>query len=248
MNSSALKPFPPSSVVLTNNSNPNWKYTRFNPCKTGFSLKSLDSPRDSGSNRCLRRKFKSQKPEFSASCLTAAAETPYGTSGIVGGKLQRLASEFASLTEPIDRVKRLLSYAEILPPFEESARLPANRVTGCTTQVWLDARIDEFGKMRFKADSDSEITKGFCSCLIWMLDGGKPEEVLEVRSEDLTDMNVGVHGKAQSRVNTWHNVLIGMQKRTRALLAERKSNAPLVPFPSLVVTSDGFRALTEITT
>ncbi|CAL5368039.1 unnamed protein product [Camellia sinensis] len=30
---------------------------------------------------------------------------------------------------------------------------------GCTTQVWLEV-------MRFRADSDSEITKGFCSCLI----------------------------------------------------------------------------------
>lgn len=79
--------------------------------------------------------------------------------------------------------------------------------------------MDELGRMRFRADSDSEISKGFCSCLIYVLDGAEPEEVVKVKSEDLADLNVGLHGKAHSRVNTWHNVLIAMQKRTRDLLA-----------------------------
>ena len=76
-------------------------------------------------------------------------------------RLQLLASEFRSLTEPIDRVKRLLDYAAVLPALEESARVPANKVTGCTTQVWLEVMMDDRGKMRFRADSDSEIQKGF---------------------------------------------------------------------------------------
>lgn len=154
--------------------------------------------------------------EFAVSFATVSIEAPLGT--ITSDKLRLLVSEFRSLTEPIDRVKRLLNYASTLAPLDESARVPANRVNGCTTQVWLEIKKDELGRMRFKADSDSEISKGFCSCLIWLLDGAKPEEVMGVRSEDLAEMNVGVHGKAQSRVNTWHNVLMSMQKRTMALL------------------------------
>ncbi|KAJ4909805.1 hypothetical protein Rs2_04426 [Raphanus sativus] len=107
-----------------------------------------------------------------------------------------------------------------LAPLDDSARVPENRVPGCTTQVWLDVKMDELGRMRFRADSDSEISKGFCSCLIWILDGAKPEEVMNVRGEDLAEMNVGVHGKVQSRVNTWHNVLMSMQKRTMALVVD----------------------------
>ncbi|KAH0897263.1 hypothetical protein HID58_046831 [Brassica napus] len=135
-------------------------------------------------------------------------------------RLRLLVSEFRSLTEPIDRVKRLLNYAMDLAPLDDSARVPENRVPGCTTQVWLDIKMDELGRMRFRADSDSEISKGFCSCLIWILDGAKPEEVMNVRGEDLAEMNVGVHGKAQSRVNTWHNVLMSMQKRTMVLFVD----------------------------
>ncbi|KAH7570376.1 hypothetical protein ACOSP7_018472 [Xanthoceras sorbifolium] len=137
-------------------------------------------------------------------------------------RLQLLASEFRSLTEPIDRVKRLLDYAAVLPALDESARVQTNKVTGCTTQVWLEVVMDERGRMRFRADSDSEITKGFCSCLILALDGAEPEEVMGVKAEDLTEMNVGVHGKAVSRVNTWQNVLVGMQKRTHYLVTERE--------------------------
>lgn len=157
----------------------------------------------------------------SISCFTDT-ETPLGTSDLADGKLRRLVSEFKSLPEPIDRVKRLLYYAARLPPLGESARVPANRVTGCTAQVWLDVRMDEFGRIRFGADSDSEITKGFCSCLISVLDGAVPEEILKVKTDDLAEMNVGLPGKARSRVNTWHNVLISMHKRTKALISERE--------------------------
>lgn len=139
-------------------------------------------------------------------------------------KLRGLASEFTELAEPIDRVKRLLHYAALLPPFEESARVPANRVTGCTAEVWLDVRLDELGGTRFAVDSDSEITKGFCSCLISILDGAAPEEVLKMKAEDLMEMNVGVGlgVRGHSRVNPWHSILIGMQRRTEALVVERQ--------------------------
>jgi quinolinate synthase len=96
--------------------------------------------------------------------------------------------------------------------------------------------------MRFWADSDSEITRGFCACLIWVLDGAVPEEVLKVTTEDLIALNVGLPVGARSRVNTWHNVLVSMQKRARMLVAERDGKKDFDPFPSLVVSSDGIQA------
>ncbi|MBA0776214.1 hypothetical protein Gotri_011235 [Gossypium trilobum] len=164
----------------------------------------------------------SNKLFVASSCLTTI-QTPVETTYKQGvsHKVLFLVAEFKSLTEPIDRVKRLLYYAEMLAPFDESARLPENRVNGCTTQVWLDAGIDKKGKVWFRADSDSEISKGFCSCLIWVMDGADPEEVVGVTAEELVELNVGVHGKVQSRVNTWQNVLISMRDKTAALVAER---------------------------
>ncbi|KAJ0566371.1 putative Fe-S metabolism associated domain, SufE [Helianthus annuus] len=149
-------------------------------------------------------------PHFSTTPLT------------VPEKLNTLVTEFKSLSKPIDRVKRLLHYATILPEFDESGRVESNRVTGCTAQVWLNVAVDAHGLMRFHVDSDSEITKGFCYCLIWLLDGADPCDVVGVKVDDLGDMNVGVLPvRVSSRVNTWHNVLISMQRRTRELVVDR---------------------------
>ncbi|KAI4336235.1 hypothetical protein L6164_014784 [Bauhinia variegata] len=175
----------------------------------------------------------------SAFSCSAATFVPSQTDELVRSKLQCLVDEFRSLSEPIHRVKRLLHYAGLLPPLDESARVDSNRVMGCTAQVWLQVKVDGEGKMRFAADSDSEITRGLCSCLIWLLDGSTPEEVLKVKTDDLVALNVGLPGTGRSRVNTWHNVLISMQKRTKILIAEREGKAPFEPFPSLVVTADG---------
>ncbi|KAK9104330.1 hypothetical protein Scep_021174 [Stephania cephalantha] len=155
----------------------------------------------------------------------------------VSMKTRRIASEFESLGEPIERVKRLLDYAARLPRFDEAERVESNRVQGCAVQVWLAVRMSECGTMRFSADSDSEITKGFCSCLVWIMDGADPEEVLVVGVGDLEALNVGEHGRLQrrtsssrSRVNTWHNVLIDMQKRTKVVVAEAEGKPVFGPF------------------
>ncbi|KAI5679271.1 hypothetical protein M9H77_10221 [Catharanthus roseus] len=153
-------------------------------------------------------------------------------------KVHCLASEFRSLPEPIDRVKRLLHYATLLPPFDESARVQENRVTGCTTMVWLDAKMDNNRLMRFKVDSDSEITKGFSSCLIWLFDGAIPEEILSVKNDDLLEMNVGFPSRSNSRVNTWNNILFTMQKRTQNLIEEKNRELPLNDFPPLFIRPD----------
>lgn len=156
----------------------------------------------------------------------------------VGDKVRFLASEFKSLPEPIDKVKRLLQYATLLPPFDGSIRVRENRVVGCTAQVWMEARMDDEGSMRFRVDSDSEITKGFSSCLIWLLDGAAPMEVLSVGADDLAEMNVGLPSTGRSRVNTWHNVLISMQNRTRDCVDNKEKLQSLDEFQSLLVRPD----------
>ncbi|KAK4264408.1 hypothetical protein QN277_025587 [Acacia crassicarpa] len=173
---------------------------------------------------------------FGCSAVTFSSSQ---TAELVSSKLQCLVDEFRGLSEPVDRVKRLLHYANLLPALDDSARVNSNRVMGCTAQVWLEVRIDGEGKMRFAADSDSEISRGFCSCLVWMLDGCLPEEVLKVKTDDLVALNVGLPGSGRSRVNTWHNVLISMQKRTKKLIAKKEGKPPVDPFPSLVVSADG---------
>ncbi|KAL3819291.1 hypothetical protein ACJIZ3_005196 [Penstemon smallii] len=177
-------------------------------------------------------------------CLTPQGPPPSITQSLsVSEKVQSLDFEFKSLPQPIDRVKRLLHYATLLPPFDESSKIQENRVMGCTAQVWLNVKMDDNGVMRFRVDSDSEITKGFCSCLIWVLDGAEAEDVLMVKTEDLIEMNIGFQSRGNSRVNMWNNVLISMQKRTKILIGERgkkeEEHKTLEAFSSLFVVNGG---------
>ncbi|XP_027126515.1 quinolinate synthase, chloroplastic [Coffea arabica] len=187
-------------------------------------------------------------PSFSCSAVTSFTSHQPNISSNSREKLQLLVSEFQALKEPVDRVKRLLNYASCCPSMEASLKIAANRVPGCTAQVWLYVMMDDDQRMRFLADSDSEITKGFCSCLISVLDGATAEEVLELKTEDLGALSVvGLNGigglsSTASRVNTWHNVLVSMQKRTKALVAERQGRPRGEPFPSLIVNADGIEA------
>ncbi|KAJ6688251.1 QUINOLINATE SYNTHETASE A [Salix koriyanagi] len=193
--------------------------------------------------KCIHSPPPNPKPSNSSPfTCTAVTFSPSQTTELVPSKLHHLITEFQSLSQPIDRVKRLLHCATFLSPLPESSRVDSNRVMGCTAQVWLEAQLDQYGKMKFWADSDSEITRGFCYCLIWVLDGATPDEVLKVTTEDLTALNVGLPVGARSRVNTWHNVLVSMQKRARILVAERDGKKDFDPFPSLVISSDGIQA------
>ncbi|KAM1051605.1 hypothetical protein FF1_033181 [Malus domestica] len=98
------------------------------------------------------------------------------------------------LPEPINRVKRLLHYATLLSPFDDLGLVDSKWVMGCTTRVWLQAKMDEEGKLRFAANNNSKITRGFYSCLVSVLDYALPEEVLWVKTDVLLSLSVGLPG------------------------------------------------------
>ncbi|EFJ31704.1 hypothetical protein SELMODRAFT_169053 [Selaginella moellendorffii] len=142
---------------------------------------------------------------------------------------------------PRARIQYLLDRAARLPRLGDEERVAENRVMGCTAQVWLTASLDDDSSgaaaVHIGADSDAELTRGFCAVLREALDGALAEEIVGL-SLDLATM--GLSGSS-SRSNTWYNVLLALQKRVRHLLARREGKRTFDPFPSLVITADGFK-------
>jgi cysteine desulfuration protein SufE len=66
-----------------------------------------------------------------------------------------------------------------LPPFPESARTAANKVRGCVSQVWIEARIED-GVMRLCGDSDSHLVRGLVAIAISLYDGKAADEARAV--------------------------------------------------------------------
>ena len=89
-------------------------------------------------------------------------------------------------------MQALLRKAQQLPRLFEGDKVAANRVMGCTAQVWATAALDPHGRVQFGGDSDSELTRGLCALLVQGLSGLTPEEVLQVRPQQHT-MDAHVH-------------------------------------------------------
>uniref|UniRef100_A0A7R9V9G1 quinolinate synthase n=1 Tax=Chlamydomonas euryale TaxID=1486919 RepID=A0A7R9V9G1_9CHLO len=158
-----------------------------------------------------------------------SAESPAVPEGIAA-----LTARFALMDDPRAKAAALLAAAKRLPPMEDSAKTTANRVMGCTAQVWVDAQLKADGTLAFSGASDSELSAGLAALLCEALSGLTPEQVLSVEDDALQALALGPAVLAPSRANGFANMLVTMKKRARALAGQ------LPPaFPSLLVTSEG---------
>ncbi|KAL9251662.1 Quinolinate synthase, chloroplastic-like protein [Drosera capensis] len=233
--SSPLSPSP----YLSFPPNPNPNRTLFsihanrNPNRTRFPIHQNHRPLTFPLITSLHP-IKSTLTNSSSTSTTTTKET------VAAPRLRRLVSEFENLGTAAEKLRRVMEYAARMPRMEEGKKVMENRVMGCVAQVWVEVTMDEEGRVRFEADSDSEMIRGFCGCLVEVLDGAWPEEVAGFEAEELGELVMAGGGRERGRGNTWWNVLVAMKKRNRGLVAEREGKAVVgEEFPSLVIGTDG---------
>jgi len=123
------------------------------------------------------------------------------------------------------RYKQLLFYAAKLPALPDDLRTPDNKVEGCVSQVWVVADYREAeGKVYWRADSDSQLTKGLAALLVGGLSGCSPEEILSVTPGFIEALGLK-QSLTPSRNNGFLNMLRKMQRATLALAAARGEGA-----------------------
>jgi cysteine desulfuration protein SufE len=89
-----------------------------------------------------------------------------------------IIGEFAVLGD--DKESSVLYIMELgnkLEPLEEKYKIDENLIRGCQSKVWLNAEL-QGDRLVFKADSNTEITKGLISLLIRVLSGKKIGDIL----------------------------------------------------------------------
>ena len=74
-------------------------------------------------------------------------------------------------------INYVMELGEQMEPFEEADRTEDHIVKGCQSKVWLTAALED-GKVTFKGDSNTAITKGLVSLLIRVLSGQTPDAIL----------------------------------------------------------------------
>lgn len=129
-------------------------------------------------------------------------------------KQQEIIEEFADIEDWMDRYGYIIDLGNSLPAIDEAYKTPEHIIEGCQSRVWLHATLDDNGNVQYTADSDAIIVKGIISLLISVLNGHKPQEILDADLHFINDIGLG-----ENLSPTRSNGLLAMVKEMRRYAA-----------------------------
>lgn len=90
-----------------------------------------------------------------------------------------IIEEFSLLENDMEStIFYIMEMGSKLPPLDEKYKVQENIVKGCQSKVWLVSSFED-GKVIFRADSNTDITKGLISMLIRIWNERTPDEILD---------------------------------------------------------------------
>lgn len=126
-----------------------------------------------------------------------------------------LAETFEFLDDWEDRYRHVIELGKAMPALDDTFKVPALKVTGCASQVWLRPLVQD-GHFDFQGDSDAMIVRGLIAVLHQLYAGLTLKEVLAVdATAELGRLGLNDHLSAQRS-----NGLRSMVERIRKIAAE----------------------------
>ena len=124
-----------------------------------------------------------------------------------------LIEEFSIFDNWLDRYQYLIDLGRALPEFPEDERREEDKVSGCQSQVWLQAKANG-DKIEFRAISDAAIVSGLIAVLMRLYSGATATEIVADDARFVDELGLNKH-LSPSRANGLHAML----QRIRALAA-----------------------------
>ena len=123
-----------------------------------------------------------------------------------------IAETFDFLDDWEDRYRHVIELGKAMPPLDDSFKVPAYKVDGCASQVWLRPLI-EGGRFDFQGDSDAMIVRGLIAVLHALYSGLPVAEVAKVDAPaELARLGLNEHLSSQRS-----NGVRAMVERIRAV-------------------------------
>lgn len=136
----------------------------------------------------------------------------------IAEKQQQLLDELALFQDWTERYEYVIDLGKKLAPMDESAKTAEHLIKGCQSQVWLDASSEE-GLVRYRADSDSLITKGMIALFVQVLDDRTPDEILTADMSFIDRTGLKEH-LAPTRANALNLMATQMKQRALAFASQ----------------------------
>ena len=114
-------------------------------------------------------------------------------------RIAPLVAHFKGLKSWEERYRYLIGLGRELNPLSEGQKIEANKVKGCTSQVWLVPEWKE-GKIIFRVDSDADIVRGLAAFLMKIYSNATPEEILATKAWFVQEMELAQY-LSLNRVN-----------------------------------------------
>lgn len=130
---------------------------------------------------------------------------------------EELVEDFEFLDDWEDRYRLVIEEGKAMPPLENALKVPATKVDGCASQVWLHVTPED-GKMKFDGESDAMIVNGLIAVLRRLYNGVTLAQVLEIDARaEMARLGLNDHLSAQRS-----NGLRAMIERIRSVAAEAR--------------------------
>jgi len=114
---------------------------------------------------------------------------------------EEIVETFDFLDDWEDRYRHVIEMGKAMEPLGEGFKIPATKVDGCASQVWLMPDIKGEGPdaiYHFKGDSDAMIVRGLIAILRALYDGLSVHEVLHTDAgHELARLGLDEHLSAQ---------------------------------------------------
>lgn len=132
---------------------------------------------------------------------------------------EEIADTMEFLDDWEDRYRHVIDLGKAFPPLDDAVKVPATKVDGCASQVWLLPRISGTGPnatFDFEGESDAMIVRGLIAILHALYSGLTLTQVLAVDAKaEMGRLGLNDHLSAQRS-----NGLRAMIERIRKLAAE----------------------------
>ncbi len=126
-----------------------------------------------------------------------------------------IVEDFEFLEDWEDRYRHVIDQGKAMEPLDNALKVPATKVHGCASQVWLHPIIED-GVFRFDGDSDALIVRGLIAVLRSLYNGLPVSEVPRVDAGgELARLGLNDHLSAQRS-----NGLRAMIERIREVAQE----------------------------
>ncbi|OUD10962.1 cysteine desufuration protein SufE [Marivivens niveibacter] len=110
---------------------------------------------------------------------------------------EEIADTFDFLDDWEDRYRHVIDMGKAMPPLDDAFKVPATKVDGCASQVWLVPNTDG-GVFTFKGDSDAMIVRGLIAVLHALYSGVPVAEVNKIDAHaELGRLGLNEHLSAQ---------------------------------------------------